>query len=54
MTRIILSPRAQADLDAIWDYTVTHLGVEQAELYARQLETAIKSVAAVKHFGTIR
>ncbi|HXN88392.1 MAG TPA: type II toxin-antitoxin system RelE/ParE family toxin [Methylocella sp.] len=46
MTRFVVSPRAQADLDAIWEYTVNRWGIEQAEFYVRQLETAIKAVAA--------
>jgi toxin ParE1/3/4 len=46
VTRFVLSPRAQADLDEIWDYSVKHWGVEQAEFYLRQLETAIGTVAA--------
>ena len=51
MTRFILSPRAQADLNEIWDYTAKHWGMEQAEVYVRQLETAIKSVAADPQLG---
>ncbi len=51
MTRLILSPRAQADLDEIWNYTAKHWGMEQAEVYVRQLETAIKSVAADPQLG---
>lgn len=46
MTRFVLSPRAQADLDEIWDYTFEHWGADQAEFYLRQLETAIKTVAS--------
>ncbi|MGH6838747.1 MAG: type II toxin-antitoxin system RelE/ParE family toxin [Methylocella sp.] len=34
MSRFTLSPRAQADVDEIWDYIVKHWGVEQAEFYA--------------------
>jgi plasmid stabilization system protein ParE len=38
VTRFIVSPRAQADLDEIWDYTVKHWGIEQAEFYVLQLD----------------
>jgi len=51
VTRFILSPRAQADLDEIWDYTVKHWGVEQAEFYVRQIQTAIEAVAAEPRRG---
>ena len=51
MTRLVVSPRGQADLDAIWDYTVKHWGIEQAEFYVRQRETAIKSVAVEPRLG---
>lgn len=51
MTRFILSPLAQSDLDEIWDHTVKNWGMEQAELYVRQLETAIKSVAEAPGLG---
>lgn len=45
MSRYVLSPRAQSDLDEIWDYTAEHWGVEQAENYIRLLQRAIESVA---------
>jgi len=51
VTRFTLSPRAQADLDEIWDYTVKHWGVDQAEFYVRLIETAIKTVAAEPRRG---
>jgi toxin ParE1/3/4 len=33
----VLTPRAQTDLDEIWDYTVDRWGFDQAETYTRQL-----------------
>jgi toxin ParE1/3/4 len=51
VTRFILSPRAQADLSEIWDYTAKHWGVEQAQFYGRQIQTAIKNVAAEPGLG---
>ena len=37
MTDFVLSPRAQADLDEIWDYTELRWSTTQAERYIRQL-----------------
>ncbi len=45
MARFVLSPRAQADIDEIWNYTVERWGVEQAELYVRQLGSAVEAIA---------
>lgn len=33
MSRYTLSPRAQADIEEIWGYTVEHWNVDQAEVY---------------------
>jgi toxin ParE1/3/4 len=46
MTRVTLTPRAQRDLDEIWDYTEANWGTAQAESYTRQLWQAIQTVAA--------
>lgn len=45
MARFVLSPSAQADVDEIWVYTVERWGVEQAELYVRQLGSAVETIA---------
>ena len=45
MARFVLSPSAQADVDEIWAYTVERWGVEQAELYVRQLGSAVETIA---------
>lgn len=37
MSRVVLSPKAKADLSEIWDYKYTEWGVEQAEQYVRDL-----------------
>ena len=37
MTGVVLSPRARADLDEIWDYSAEHWGQDQAEEYLRAL-----------------
>ena len=42
---VVLTPRAQADLDEIWDYTVDRWGLDRAEAYTRQLWRDIETVA---------
>lgn len=37
MSKVILSPKASQDLSAIWDYTFSQWGIEQAEKYVREL-----------------
>ncbi len=46
MTGYVLSPRAQGDLDEIWDYTEQRWSAAQAERYIRQLQQGIEFVAA--------
>jgi toxin ParE1/3/4 len=43
--RFVLTPRAQEDLNEIWDYTVERWGLNQAETYTRQLGRDIAAVA---------
>ncbi|MGH8241105.1 MAG: type II toxin-antitoxin system RelE/ParE family toxin, partial [Steroidobacteraceae bacterium] len=43
--RFVLTPRARADLDEIWDYTAERWGLDQAETCIRQLWNAIAAVA---------
>lgn len=51
MSRYLLSPAAQADLDQIWDYTCDRWGVDQAEEYLRELQRAIERAAATPRIG---
>ena len=44
-TRYVLSPRAQADVNEIWDYTEHRWGVDQAEAYIRLLHRDIETIA---------
>lgn len=46
MTRFALSPRAQADIDEIWEYSVKHWGVSHAETYMRIIAAAVEALAA--------
>ncbi|MFD4369950.1 type II toxin-antitoxin system RelE/ParE family toxin [Rhodococcus sp. NPDC058521] len=40
MSRYLLSPAAQADLEHIWDYTADRWDVDQAEEYLRAVDRA--------------
>jgi toxin ParE1/3/4 len=45
VSRYLLSPAAQIDLEQIWDYTCHRWDVEQADEYLRDLERAIELAA---------
>jgi toxin ParE1/3/4 len=45
MSGYVLSPRAQADLDEIWDYTAERWNEDQADRYIRDIRGAIEAVA---------
>jgi toxin ParE1/3/4 len=51
VSRYLLSPAAQADLEQIWDYTHDRWGVDQAEEYLRELQCAIERAAANPQIG---
>ena len=51
MSRYTLSPRAQADIEEIWGYTVEHWNVDQAEVYLRKIKAAIEAVADEPRLG---
>ena len=46
MTRYVLSPAAQADLEQIWDYTCLRWDGDQAEAYVRAIQRSVELVAA--------
>ena len=46
MTRFFLTPAAEADLEAIWDYTEQNWGQRQAERYVVAIREACRSLAA--------
>jgi toxin ParE1/3/4 len=46
VTRYVLSPSAQADLSEIWEYSAARWGDGQAEVYLRQIQAAIETIAA--------
>jgi toxin ParE1/3/4 len=45
VNRYVVSARARADLEEIWDYTAERWGMDQAEIYVRLLQDAIETVA---------
>lgn len=45
MADFALQPKARADLDGIWDYTVETWGRDQAKTYLRALNRAFKTIA---------
>ena len=51
MQHYTLSPRAQSDLDEIWDYTERHWGIDQAEMYIRLLWRDIEAITANPTIG---
>jgi toxin ParE1/3/4 len=51
MARYVLSPRAQSDLDEIWNYTIRQWGVVQADRYILDLVSAIETAAANPRSG---
>lgn len=47
----VLSPRAQADIENIWDYSANRWGPEQAEMYVREIWRRIKKIASRPTMG---
>ena len=47
-----LSPKARADLDNIWDYTMQKWNVEQAETYLASLGKTMRLIADNPRLGT--
>jgi toxin ParE1/3/4 len=52
VSRYVLSPAAQADLEQIWDYTCERWNDDQAEAYVRVIQHAIELVADNALIGT--
>lgn len=46
MTGYVLSPRAKADLDDIWEFTEATWNADQAEKYLRDIGQAFNTIAA--------
>jgi toxin ParE1/3/4 len=53
MTGYVLSPRAQLDLDDIWDYSLNRWGAARAERYVRDLVQALEMIAIDRQRGRL-
>ncbi len=53
MPKFALRPRARADLDGIWAYTVETWGLEQAQTYVRALNRAFITLAKKPELGRL-
>jgi toxin ParE1/3/4 len=51
MTRYVLRPRAQRDIEEIWDYSAQNWGVDQAETYIRRIQLAVTRLADDPRLG---
>jgi toxin ParE1/3/4 len=51
VSRYLLSPAAQIDLEQIWDYTYHRWDIEQADEYLRELQRAIELAAVNPRVG---
>ena len=51
MRQVRLSPKAQADLDSIWEFTVQRWDIGQADDYMRALGETMKLLTASPHLG---
>jgi toxin ParE1/3/4 len=51
MLGYLLTPRARADLDEIWDYTAKRWSVAQAERYLREIQRGVEAVASKPGLG---
>ena len=51
MRNVILSPAAKANLNDIWDYTENRWEVEQAESYARSIQSVCDDLAGSAAMG---
>lgn len=48
---IKLRPKAEEDLENIYQYSVNHWGYEQADKYIYELETNFRNLAQYRHIG---
>jgi toxin ParE1/3/4 len=51
MTQYVVSPRAQRDIEEIWDYTTQQWSSAQAERYIRPIQEAIETIVADSRRG---
>jgi toxin ParE1/3/4 len=51
MRRPRFSPKAQSDLDSIWNYSAENWGLDRAEAYIRQIQGACEALYADPRLG---
>ncbi|WJH41353.1 type II toxin-antitoxin system RelE/ParE family toxin [Aliirhizobium terrae] len=51
MKALVFSPKAEADIDDIYDYTEQHWGFENAEVYTFELRDACRSLVEGPRHG---
>ena len=51
MKKVVYSPKAQADLDDIWEYTANHWDMDRADGYIRGLVDACDGLASGRRTG---
>lgn len=52
MFDVVLTPRAETDLDSIWQFTFERWGEAQADKYLEQLDSGIQQLAKTPKLGT--
>jgi toxin ParE1/3/4 len=51
MKSLVFSPATQADMEVIWDYTVEHWVLEQADYYANDIRDVCLDLASGRRQG---
>jgi toxin ParE1/3/4 len=51
VTRYALRPRARRDIEDIWDYSAATWSVAKAEVYIRQIQRSLETLAADPRLG---
>ena len=46
MKPLVLTPAAQADMEVIWDYTIEHWGLDQADRYTDDIRGTLHDLAS--------
>ena len=45
MKALVFSPQAQADIEAIWDYSAANWGLDQADRYTKDIRASCTALA---------
>lgn len=51
MKALFFTPRAEADIEGIWDYSAENWGLEQADRYTDEICDACHALASGRKFG---